>query len=392
MPDSQTVELFTLYALGVSFTILRTYARIVAVGVRDLRVDDYLIWLAILIYSAQCALGYNVGVAAHGLDNSGMTPAQRSALSPDDPEYELRLIGAKIQLAGWTSASCLLWTLKLCVVFFYLRLHDGLTRYRIRIHIAIGLIATTFVALIMTIYLSCRPFNHYWQISPDPGNTCQAAVSRPIIWVMFIGNVSTDAYLFVIPLPMLWQSSLKTYKKLAATLVLSGGILIVVCAILKSVFVLVDPVHGGQLAAAWGTRETFIAVITTNLPMVFPLLKIWLKPWLPTTLNSGSNRKVYKAHGSGFVSIGGGGASATNRSRPGQPSRDASRNMSFDNDSEEHIVRSEAGINLRSLQTVGGTQRSLKKNDIMVSTHVTVTRADASSREDASSQKSGKSY
>jgi hypothetical protein len=91
----------------------------------------------------------------------------------------------------------------------------------------------------MTIYLSCRPFNRYWQISPDPGNTCQAAVSRPIIWVMFIGNVVTDVYLFIVPLPMLWQSSLKTYKKLAATVVLSGGILIVVCAILKSVFVLV---------------------------------------------------------------------------------------------------------------------------------------------------------
>jgi hypothetical protein len=25
---------------------------------------------------------------------------------------------------------------------------------------------------------------------------------------------------------------------------------------------------GGQLAAEWGTRETFIAVVTTNLPMV----------------------------------------------------------------------------------------------------------------------------
>lgn len=116
---------------------------------------------------------------------------------------------------------------------------DGLTRYKIRIYIAFGLIVTTFIALLMTIYLSCRPFNHYWQISPDPGNSCQAAVSKPIIWVMFIGNVMTDVYLFIIPLPMLWQSSLKTYKKLAATLVLSGGILIVVCAILKSVFVLI---------------------------------------------------------------------------------------------------------------------------------------------------------
>jgi hypothetical protein len=43
-----TVELWTLYALGVSLTVFRTYARIVAVGVRDLCIDDYLIWLAIV--------------------------------------------------------------------------------------------------------------------------------------------------------------------------------------------------------------------------------------------------------------------------------------------------------------------------------------------------------
>jgi hypothetical protein len=48
MPSNPTVELWTLYTLGVSFTILRTYARVVAVGVRELCADDYLIWLAIV--------------------------------------------------------------------------------------------------------------------------------------------------------------------------------------------------------------------------------------------------------------------------------------------------------------------------------------------------------
>jgi hypothetical protein len=38
---------------------------------------------------------------------------------------------------------------------------------------------------------------------------------------------------------MLWQSTLRPIKKLAATLVLSAGVLIVVCATLKSVYVLV---------------------------------------------------------------------------------------------------------------------------------------------------------
>jgi hypothetical protein len=114
--------------------------------------------------------------------------------------------------------------------------------------------------------------------------------------------------------------------------------------------------------------------------MVFPLLKTWLKPWLPSTMNSGSNRIAHKydVHGSGFVTIGGGGASASNCSRPGPQRRDVSRNMTFDNESEEHIVKSGAEIKLQPLQTRGGTQRSLNRKDIVVQTHVSVTREDTS--------------
>ena len=42
------VELWTLYALAVAFTFLRTYARISAVGYRQLQADDYLVWIAIV--------------------------------------------------------------------------------------------------------------------------------------------------------------------------------------------------------------------------------------------------------------------------------------------------------------------------------------------------------
>jgi len=42
------VELWTLYAFAVSFTCLRTYARITAVSLRKLQVDDYLVWIAIV--------------------------------------------------------------------------------------------------------------------------------------------------------------------------------------------------------------------------------------------------------------------------------------------------------------------------------------------------------
>jgi hypothetical protein len=48
MPVDPTVETWTLYALGVSITVFRTYARISKVGYRGLHADDYLIWLAIV--------------------------------------------------------------------------------------------------------------------------------------------------------------------------------------------------------------------------------------------------------------------------------------------------------------------------------------------------------
>lgn len=38
---------------------------------------------------------------------------------------------------------------------------------------------------------------------------------------------------------MLWKSSLKLFKKVAATIVLGAGVFVLVCATLKSVFVLI---------------------------------------------------------------------------------------------------------------------------------------------------------
>jgi hypothetical protein len=178
-----------------------------------------------------------------------------------DTDVGFRVIGSKIQVAGWTTAACLLWTLKLCMTIFYLRLtvcfliaslnkpwliqdtKNGLKRYRTRIHIAIGLVVTTFIIVIMIIYLSCRPFHHYWQINPNPGNACQAAISKPILWSSFVTNVSTDIFLILIPVPMLWKSTLRFLKKVAATLVLSAGMFIVVCATLKSIYVIVVSIN-----------------------------------------------------------------------------------------------------------------------------------------------------
>lgn len=43
-----TVELWTLYSIGVAITFLRTYARTKGAGLRNLKADDYLVWIGIV--------------------------------------------------------------------------------------------------------------------------------------------------------------------------------------------------------------------------------------------------------------------------------------------------------------------------------------------------------
>ncbi|KAI1128160.1 hypothetical protein F5Y10DRAFT_181630 [Nemania abortiva] len=368
-----TIQLWTLYAVGVSVTILRTYARVKAVGISGLRGDDILIWIGIIFYTAQTVLGYSVGNVAHGFANNGLTDAERIALSPNDPEYHLRVVGSQIQLAGWGIYSALMCFLKLSVLVFYVRLTEGLgQRYKLQIRAGFALVIATSVASVLAVLTSCVPIYRNWQIYPDPGNHCQPAISAPIVWTCYAANVTTDIYLILIPLPMLWGSSLKLAKKLASSFVLSAGIFVLVSATLKTAFVIADPVDGAQLAGQWGTREAFVAVFTTNLPMIFPLIKSGLSPLFGSVLRS--TQKTYTPR-EGFHTIGSGGMKGHKRNPRGHLGiSEFSTNLSTTS-SREHIVQD---IPLQSVKVSSEpSTHPYDSNGVYISKEIDVIHEDA---------------
>ena len=84
-----------------------------------------------------------------------------------------RVIGAKIQLIGWSTYSVAIWSLKAAWLFFYIRLFSGLQRnYRVPIYVGFGLVIATWLTLFLTIFCECVPFHRNWQIYPDPGSMC----------------------------------------------------------------------------------------------------------------------------------------------------------------------------------------------------------------------------
>ncbi|PKY07657.1 hypothetical protein P168DRAFT_295382 [Aspergillus campestris IBT 28561] len=344
-----TVELWLLYTIGVTLTLLRTYTRVRAGGIGHLRAEDFLVWAGIIFYTAQTALAYSVGNVAHGLANND------------------RVIGSKIQVAGWTTYSVLIGSLKLSMLAFYIRLTEGLGyRYRGPVYVGFALVIGTMLISIITIFAACRPFYGYWQINPDPGNACQAAVSKPVVWASFASNVSTDIYLILIPIPMLWISRLKLLKKVTTTIVFGAGLFVLVCAILKSVFVLTeDPVNGAQLAGEWGTRETFAAVVTTNLPMIFH----FLRPLLSRLVGSvfGTTQRTCKSP-IGFYKVDCGAGEQT--------VHPMTANLTL-SESEEHIVENVKMDDFRDSNVTGiGRER----DGIVVSNQIETTYGDGDDR------------
>lgn len=87
--------------------------------------------------------------------------------------------------------------------------------------IAYGLLSITYVAVVLTLCLSCQPTHHFWQINPDPGPLCTPTNSpaceqsrTPVntttlkanipadVLICVVPNVLTDIYLLSIPLPV----------------------------------------------------------------------------------------------------------------------------------------------------------------------------------------------
>ncbi|CAG8148856.1 unnamed protein product [Penicillium salamii] len=288
MGDFNT-EAFTLLALSIVIIGLRTTARWIMVGPKNFQADDYLMLVACVVYGLETGAAYMVGAWFMGLANNAMTDEQRVNLSPDSEEYHLRVGGSKVQVAGWSLYTLLLWLLKTCMAFFYSRLTAGLINMRARIHIAFGFIAATYIATICSILFGCHPMHKNWQINPDPGNYCQPAVSKIDIYVTVVLNVITDIYLISIPAPMLFKARLKWREKLELVILFSGGLFVMMAGILRCVLILTAGANGAQQAGSWACRETFVAVVIGNVPMIYPMFRrVARRAGLYITSRSGS--------------------------------------------------------------------------------------------------------
>lgn len=273
-----SAEAFTLLGVALLVTALRTYYRLRLVGIKRLQADDYFVLVGVVCFTLGICLAYTAHAVTRGLANNYMTDEHRARLSPTSQEYRDRVIGAKIQAAGWIVYISSIWSFKAAMCTFFLRLAAPLWKYRKRILASIVFVAVGWVVVLLTFFLSCRPFNHMWQIHPNPGRHCQPAISIAVLVTCFVFNIATDLYLISIPVPIILESNMKLRIKIGLIFLFGCAFFIIIAASVRVATVFSNAERGVTLSGPWAVRETFVAVVVTNLPVIFPLFKQWLGP------------------------------------------------------------------------------------------------------------------
>ncbi|KAI1804882.1 hypothetical protein F4811DRAFT_552376 [Daldinia bambusicola] len=162
-------------------------------------------------------------IRCRGLDNSYITDEERRSLIPGDVEYNQRIETGD----SWDD-----------LIYFGLVVDQS-----------------SNVSILQAPYYVCYPIS-------SPYNT----------FTMLSLNIITSIYILALPLPVLWMANIKLWKKIALMLLVSTNGFVVVVASLRGYWATSSKNAYGTYAIEWTYRVCFVAIVTTNVPLLFPLL------------------------------------------------------------------------------------------------------------------------
>ncbi|KAJ4366104.1 COPII coat GTPase [Neocucurbitaria cava] len=128
-------------------------------------------------------------------------------------------------------------------------------------------IACTYIAATIAIFVECRPCNRYWQLSPDPGECVKGNA-----WLLTyeVGNIITDSMLLALPLPPLFHAKTTLSKRLRLLSLFSLGFFLIAVSIVRMV-------QGNKNAriqlsrTMWASIETLFASVVAMGPAIHGL-------------------------------------------------------------------------------------------------------------------------
>lgn len=177
------------------------------------------------------------------------------------------IVSNHLQVSAWYFYACFLWGLKAMVLFLFSRLSLPVYQRRLlKIFTFVGVI--TWIAVILTISFGCRPFHRNWGTIPYPPARCTSRTQN--FYTASTLNITTDAAILLVTLPVLWNLRVPLSRKIALTLLLCSGIFVISAAVVALLMSLLDA-HSTLNTNRWATREEIAGILAVNAPILKPM-------------------------------------------------------------------------------------------------------------------------
>ncbi|GKZ31857.1 hypothetical protein AbraIFM66950_000768 [Aspergillus brasiliensis] len=155
----------------------------------------------------------------------GTNNTKTEGLSAED--IHRRVIGSKFVLVARIFYAIFIWIAKFTVCEFLKRVAGKIWRRSLRIFLKFiyYFLASTLLAVIIATLAECQPFDHYWQVVPDPGPTCRLGYANLI--TMGSCDVITDLLLVSFPIPFIVMTHMPLKRKISLVILFALSLILV---------------------------------------------------------------------------------------------------------------------------------------------------------------------
>ncbi|KAF2233138.1 hypothetical protein EV356DRAFT_432121, partial [Viridothelium virens] len=174
-----------------------------------------------------------------------------------------RSIGSRLVLASRIFYALFIWTAKFTVSEFLKRLTDTMWRksYETGLRFIRIFLVITFLITVIADLAECQPFDHYWQVVPDPGPHCRQGFAQ--LLTMGIADIITDVLLVAFPVPIILRSAMPLKRKLSLVVLFGLSFILIVITAYRMPAVIR---HQGrqQYRTVWASAEMLAAAAVSN--------------------------------------------------------------------------------------------------------------------------------
>ncbi|CZR59409.1 uncharacterized protein PAC_09301 [Phialocephala subalpina] len=256
--DSRVPEIFIGTLVPTALASILVIARLYSKGVliKKWRLDDTLIviaWVLNLGFSLLNCLYARYGMGHHA-----------EFMRPSDQGTVL-----KLQFASRLLFQSTLCISKLGICVFYHRVFQDHTS-RILVYLIIGFLIISTIPVQTLVILLCHPVTRPWNFGPEK--------CLPRIYVSGISNILADVLLMAFVIPRILPLQIGRKQKISLLFVLSLGILVIVAASIRLVYVVryyvsADLAWNGVDIMTWCAIETNVGLFCASAPCIRPLLR-----------------------------------------------------------------------------------------------------------------------